>query len=136
MIATADLLCVSPHQADEFWPYAEPLLKTACDRCGEWSVAEIKGQINKGALLWIIWDGEALKAACVTRLVEIKGEKMLQVIACAGSNEDWRTRFEEIEDYARNEGCVKAQIQGRKGWQRIFSDYELAWVTLERRLDS
>jgi hypothetical protein len=135
-LAEADLLCVSPYQADEFWPYAAPVLKLATDRCGEWSVAQLKSEINKGALLWIIWDGEALKAACVTRLVEIKGEKMCQVLACAGSNEDWRTRFEEIEDYARNEGCVKAQIQGRKGWQRIFSDYDLAWVTLRTRLDS
>lgn len=136
LVRSADLLCISPHQVDEFWPYAEPLLKAATDRCGEWSVAEIKGQINKGALLWIIWDGSELRAACVTRLVEIKGEKICQVLACGGRDEDWRTRFEEIEDYARNEFCTKTQIQGRKGWVRIFSDYDLAWVALEKRLDS
>jgi hypothetical protein len=64
MSSSADLLCIYPPKVDEFWPYAEPLLKTACDRCGEWSVAEIKGQINKGALLWIIWDGDAEGRLC------------------------------------------------------------------------
>jgi hypothetical protein len=131
-----NLLCIYPPKVDEFWPYAAPLLKAACDRCGEWSIGEIKREIEKGALLWIVWNGEELKAACVTRLVEIKGEKICQVLACGGHDEDWRTRFEEIEDYARNEGCAKAQIQGRKGWARLFSDYELAWVTLEKRLES
>ena len=134
--ASADLICVYPGQVDEFWPYAEPFLKRATEKCGNWSIDEIRRELGNGALLWIVWNGTELKAACVTRLAEIKGEKVCQVLVCGGSDEDWRTRFEEIEDYARNEKCVKAQIQGRKGWARIFSDYELAWITLEGRLDS
>lgn len=133
--ASADLICVYPGQVDDFWPYAEPFLKSATEKCGNWSVAEIRQELDKGALLWIIWDGKELKAACVTRLAIIKDERVCQVIVCGGHDEDWRTRFEEIEDYARNERCAKAQIQGRKGWARIFNDYELAWITLERRLD-
>ena len=48
-----DLLCVPPHQVSEFWPYAEPLLKAATERCGNWTIEEIRQQIDKGALLWI-----------------------------------------------------------------------------------
>lgn len=135
MSFSADLLCVYPPKVDEFWPYAEPWLKKATERCGEWSIGEIRQQIEKGALLWVVWNGEKLSAACVTRLIEVKGEKKCQVLACGGEGEDWRRRFEEIEDYARNEGCVKTQIQGRDGWRGIFSDYDLAWVVLEKRLD-
>lgn len=135
-VASADLICIYPPQVHEFWPYAEPLLKAATERCGEWSISEIRREIDKGGLLWIVWDGEKMRAACATRLVQIGREKVCQVLACGGAGEDWRRRFEEIEDYARNEGCVKTQIQGRKGWGRIFSDYELAWIVLEKRLDS
>lgn len=134
MSSSADLLCIHPHQVDEFWPYTEPLLKRATERCGNWSIGEIKQQINKGALLWIVWDGEAVRAACVTRLtLEPKG-KVLDAIACGGEDQDWRTLYEDIEDYGRNEGCVTSRIQGRLGWRRIFKDYDLAWVALEKDL--
>lgn len=134
--ASADLLCIHPHQVNEFWPYAEPHIRAATERCGNWSVGEIRQQLEKGALLWIVWDGESVKAACVTRLaLESKG-KVLEALACGGEGQDWRRLYEEIEDYGRNEGCVISRMQGRNGWRRVFNDYDLAWVTLEKRLDS
>lgn len=133
---SGDLLCVPPDQITSFWPYVRPFLQNAAERCGEWSIAEIRRELDGGALLWIVWGEEKVRAACVTRLVLIKGEKICQVLACGGVGEDWRSRFAEIERYARNENCVKAQIQGREGWKRIFKDYETAWITLEKRLDN
>lgn len=132
---TADLLCIAPSHVDEFWPYAYPLLKQATERCGNWSVGEIKDQINRGALLWIVWDGEAVRAACVTRLTLEPNGKVLEALACGGEDQDWRRLYEDIEDYGRNENCVISRIQGRIGWKRIFHDYNLAWVALEKRLD-
>ncbi|MBR1122105.1 hypothetical protein JQ628_11315 [Bradyrhizobium lablabi] len=135
MRSSADLVCVYPPQVDEFWPHAEPLLKKATERCGSWSIGEVKREIDKGALLWIVWDG-SLKAACVTRLVHDPRGLVLDVVACGGEGQDWRGLYEEIEDYGRNEGCVISRISGREGWKRIFRDYDVAWITLERRLDS
>lgn len=131
----ADLICVYPPQVNEFWPYALPLLKQATERCGNWTISEIRRELDKGALLWIVWNGEKMLAACVTRLAYEKSGLVLEALACGGEGQDWRRLYEEIEDYGRNEGCVISRIQGRPGWQRIFKDYDLAWVTLERRLD-
>jgi hypothetical protein len=131
-----DLICVYPPQINEFWPYAEPVLKRATERCGNWSTGELKREIEKGALLWIVWDGKELLAACVTRLAMETRGLILEALACAGEGQDWRRLYEEIEDYGRNEGCVLSRMSGRDGWRRIFSDYDLAWVTLEKRLDS
>ena len=132
--SSADLLCVHPHQVSEFWPYVESYLKVATERCGTWSIGEVRQQIDRGALLWIVWNGEAVKAACVTRLVMDHRGKVLEVVACGGEGQDWRTLYEDIEDYGRNEGCVISRISGREGWKRIFKDYDLAWVTLEKDL--
>lgn len=129
-----DLLCVYPGQVHEFWPYAEPLLSKAVERCGNWTVGEIRQQLDKGALLWIVWNGDEMKAACVTRLAMEKKGLVLEALACAGEGQDWRRLYEEIEDYGRNEGCVLSRMSGRDGWRRIFSDYDLAWVTLEKDL--
>lgn len=134
--ASADLLCIHPHQVNEFWPYAEPHIKAATERCGNWSVGEIRQQLDRGALLWIVWDGEAVKAACVTQLSCESEGLVLEALACGGAGQDWRRLYEEIEDYGRNEGCFKSRIQGRDGWRGIFKDYDLAWVVLEKRLDS
>ena len=72
----------------------------------------------------------------MTRLsVEAPG-LVLEALACGGEGQDWRRLYEQIEDYGRNEGCVISRISGREGWKRIFKDYEIAWITLERRLDS
>ena len=130
-----DLLCVHPSQASEFWPHVEPLLRRATEQCGQWSIPEIRHQVDKGALLWVAWDG-AVRAACVTRLLLEKDGKVLEALACGGEGQDWRRLYEEIEDYGRNEGCVISRISGREGWRRVFKDYDLAWVTLEKRLDS
>lgn len=131
-----ELVCVSPHQASDFWPHVELLLKAATERCGNWSIGEIRQQVDKGALLWIAWDGGAIKAACVTRLIRENCGLILHALACGGEGQDWRQLYEEIEDYGRNEGCVLSRIDGREGWKRVFSDYQVAWVTLEKRLDS
>ena len=129
-----DLLCVYPKQVDEFWPYVEKFLKAATDRCGTWSISDIRREIDKGALLWIVWDGEAVRAACVTRLIYDPRGLLLEAIACGGEKQNWRSLYEDIEDYGRNEGCTISRISGRPGWMRVFKDYDLAWVTLEKDL--
>jgi len=136
MPSTVDLVATDYRHLDKFWPLVEPLLKRAVERCGNWSIGEIRQQIEKGALLWIAWDGEVIKAACVTRLSLEKRGMVLEALACGGKGQNWRRLYEEIEDYGRNEGCVLSRVSGRDGWRRIFNDYDLAWITLERRLDS
>ncbi len=131
---SSDLICIYPPKVDEFWPYAEPLLKAATERCGEWSIGEIRREIDKGALLWIVWNGEQMLAAAVTRLIQTKKGLCLQALACGGENQDWRRLYEEIEDYGRNEGCIISRIGGRPGWSRVFKDYEIVNITLEKYL--
>lgn len=135
MLSSADLLCIPPKQVGEFWPYVEQLLKQATERCGTWTADEIRQQLERGALLWIVWNGEAVKAAAVTRLVQEDG-LILEALACGGEGQDWRRLYEDIEDYGRNEGCVLSRISGREGWKRVFKDYDVAWVTLTKRLDN
>lgn len=136
MRCTADLLCVHPSQVGEFWPYVEKFLKAATDRCGTWSIGELRREIDKGALLWIVWDGEAVRSATITRLLQEERGLVLEAVAHGGEgNQDWRMLYEEIEDYGRNEGCIISRMSGREGWRRVFKDYDLAWITLEKRLD-
>ncbi len=137
MQSSGSLLCVAPHQVSDFWPFVEPMLKAATERCGNWSIGEIRQQLDKGALLWIAAGEVGITAALVTRLAKEKCGLVLEALCCGGDlGADWRSMYEEIEDYGRNEGCVLSRISGREGWRRKFKDYDIAWVTLQKRLDS
>lgn len=135
MPSSVDLVCVDPKDVEKIWPHVEGLLVAATEHCGEWSISQIMAEVFRAdQLLWITWDGRKIRAAATTKLVrELKGLVCLAV-ACGGTDEDWPERFSAIEEYARDEGCVSARIQGRPGWGRIFKEYKMEWVSLEKKL--
>jgi hypothetical protein len=133
---SAELLCVDRQEMPRVWPLVEGMLKAATEHCGNWSIGQIRSDVLQGQqLLWITWDGEAIKAAATTRLVVEPDGLICQAVACGGTDDNWPERFAAIEEYARDEGCIAARIEGRPGWARIFRDYKPLLVTLEKRLD-
>lgn len=135
MRSKVELHCVDPAKAMQVWPHVEALFQAAVERCGDWTLEDVKAGISQGGmLLWITWDGMAIKAAAVTRVMRAPRGLVCHAVACGGQDDDWAKRFSEIEDYARREGCIEARIDGRPGWQRMFRDYRVECVTLTKRL--
>lgn len=128
------MACVPPEKVAEMWPHVERFFSDAVRRCGDWTVDLLRDELSDGALLWIVHDGERISAAAITRLIKARQGLTCNVIACGGAGEDWPTRLAVIENYAAKEGCKCIRVGGRKGWSRVFRDYGLAWVTLEKRL--
>jgi len=136
MPASVETLCVAPDRVPAMWPHVARWLTTAAEKCGDWTPMALRDVLVKGdALLWVRWDGEQLKAACVTELVIVPRGKILRVLACGGGKAgDWPAAFAPIERYAREQGCNAIRIEGRRGWQRVFADYRQAWVCIEKGL--
>lgn len=135
MHSKVKLHAIDPHKVALLWPLVSDLLQAAVERCGDWTLDGVKSELeNDRALLWITTDGGKVYAAAVTRLLETPGGLTCQALACGGEDDDWPARFAVIEDYARAVGCTRTRIAGRKGWARVFRNYELAYVTLEKRL--
>lgn len=87
-------------------------------------------------LLWVRWDGEELRAAAITQLTIVPRGKVCTVVACGGERAgSWKAAIEPIEAYAKEQGCAAMRIQGRPAWARVFNDFDLEWVVLERRLN-
>lgn len=135
--ALAETLCVSPDRIDAMWPHVSGWFQAAVDRCGDWTLEALKDELNfERALLWVLWDGSALKAAAVTQMTIVPRGKVCSVLACGGSRAStWREAISAIEDYAKSEGCVAMRMQGRRGWLRALEGYSIDWVALEKRLD-
>ncbi len=130
-----ELVCVDPLWVHEIWPHVEALIKRAMQR-GVSDFEELEQRIWRGqALLWIVWDGERILAAVVTSLTIANDRKLCTIVACGGEHRSrWLHLLEEIEAYARDEGCAAMVIVGRRGWERTLPAYKRRAVILERSL--
>lgn len=136
MSSSVELICVDPDRVDAIWPHAASLLQSACRRTGLNAFADLEADILSGrSLLWIAWNGEAIEAAAATVLINSETGKVCIITACGGREIDrWLPLIDGIEAYARNEGCARVRIYGRKGWQRVLEGFEQRHVIMDKEL--
>jgi len=88
--------------------------------------------------LWVVWDGEQVIAAVMTRIIRLKSAddaKACQITAAGGlSVHRWKDLISTIEAFAKQEGCRKVTIEGRPGWERLFKSYRRTRVVIEKEV--
>lgn len=136
MPCTVELVPVLPSLVADVWPHARALIKSAMDRTSLGNFEDIEREVLGGLQqLWLAWNGTAIEAAAVTRLVLIGDRKICILVALGGRDRKrWLPLLAGIEQFARNEGCRAVRIIGRKGWQRILADYRANYVVMDREL--
>jgi hypothetical protein len=139
-LPSGELVCVEPGRVHEIWPIVAPLLRRATARTGLSAFADIERDVLAGgALLWLALSGErsalAIDAAASTCLQHTDAGKVCVVTACAGNNMSrWLPLMPGIENYARDEGCKRVRIFGRKGWLRVLEGYRPKHIILDKEL--
>jgi hypothetical protein len=131
------------------WPHVEALLERAMERGGVCDFEELEQRVWRGqALLWIAWGpapahastsaqqgGERILCAVVTAIGIANGRKLCTIVACGGEQRTrWLHLLDQIEAYARDEGCAAMVIVGRRGWERALPEWRRRAVILERSL--
>lgn len=85
------------------------------------------------ALLWLAWDGETVLAAAVTQLTNHNGLKVCTIVACGGEDRvRWLYLIGKLEEHAKDEGCARVRICGRRGWTKALEGYRVRSVILEK----
>jgi hypothetical protein len=125
-------VCVDPKQIRKFWPHFKERIDRAINRVGLIDPAIIEKDVLSGrSLLWLAYDGLIVHAAAVT---ELHGG-VCEIVACGGENlQQFLPLINDLEQYARREGCKAMRVIGRKGWLRILKDYQTKAFILERPL--
>ncbi|MGY4159038.1 hypothetical protein ACVINW_004880 [Bradyrhizobium sp. USDA 4461] len=133
---SSSLVCVPPWHVRTIWPHAIPLLRPACRRTTLNAFVDIETDILTGrGLLWLAWDGKAIAAAATTVLINSDIGKVCVITACGGTGMmRWLPLLEGIEAYAREEGCVRVRIYGRKGWLRVLDGYREKHVIMDKEI--
>lgn len=132
----AELVCVEPARIHEIWPHVRPLLEKASRATGLNAFADFEADILAGrSLVWIAWDGCTIEAAAATVLINSDIGKVCVITLCAGrAMPRWLRLIEQIEAYAKDEGCARIRIFGRKGWLRVLDGFEARHVVMDKEL--
>jgi len=129
-----DLVFVDPVRVGEIWPRVAPLLKSAFDRTGLGAFSDLERCVLSGrSLVWLAWS-DRIEAAASTILLRADAGLVCEITACGGANMHHRLPLEEIEAYARREGCVCTRITGRKGWLRVLDGYRQKHIIMDKDL--
>jgi hypothetical protein len=136
MPSSVELVCVDPKRVHEIWPHVSPLLKAACYRTKLNAFADIEADILSGrSLVWMAWNGRTVESAAATILINSEIGKVCIITVCGGSDmKRWLPLIDQIEAYAKAEGCKRVRIYGRKGWLRVLDGFEEKHVIMDKDL--
>jgi hypothetical protein len=137
MPSSVELVCVDPKRVREVWPLASPLLKAACCRTKLNAFSDIEADILSGrSLLWMAWNGRTVESAAATILINSEIGKVCIITLCGGADmKRWLPLIEQIETYAKAEGCARMRIFGRKGWLYVLDGFEQKHVIMDKDLN-
>jgi hypothetical protein len=81
------------------------------------------------------WNGRTVESAAATILINSEIGRVCIITVCGGSDmRRWLPLIEQVETYARREGCKHVHIFGRKGWLHLLDGYEEKNVIMDKEL--
>lgn len=101
------------------WGRCEPWLAAALEHDGGFfEIADVRDAVFGGrAHLWA-----GVRAAAVSRWVEYDTGKTLLIWVAGGDLDELTNRMLPAgEDWARERGCTRALLYGRRGWERVLA---------------
>lgn len=130
------LICVGPADVDRTWPLVSGMIERAYAETDLFMPDVVAWLKAGGGLLWIAADrNNRILAALTTSLEPRPSGLVCRLMAnCGHELDQWKGLMSQIEDYARSQGCVKVDFVGRRGWSRVFPDFALTKVVLEKVL--
>jgi len=130
---------VLPRQTDNAWPFVEQWVVTALSRgMADLTAADVRDHLGRGSMsLWLAWAGRPV-GCCIVEIVEsARGRACNLVVVAGGRLDKWIHLEADVARWARERGCVRLTLTGRRGWARRL--VRVGWgetaVTMEKRTD-
>ncbi len=130
---------VAPDTIGYIWPQVERFIHSAFkEGIGDETLEGALAMLARGeAQLWVAHNGAGIKAAALTRMAVVaNGKRICFCLTCGGEGiEEWKGCLQDIEEYARRQGCDVVRLSGRAGW-KIYKKqgYKEPFVVLEKVL--
>jgi hypothetical protein len=136
----SELVFIPTDKIDQVWPMAAPHLERAIRySAGESELSDVQELCSVGRFhLWLGWDADNKEpiGAGVTEIVDFPRMRICFLVLWASDapREEWIESLQTVEKWAREQGCSKTRLLGRKGWLKILPEYRPQYYLLERTL--
>lgn len=128
---------IAAHLVDEVWEDVRPWIEAACATSrGKFDANDIRiGLLERNDQLWI-WRTETAFAVGVTRILIYPKQKVCSIRIATGRNRhEWQKAcVQQLEAWAKSQGCDAMELQARPGWEKALPDYDKTHVYLEKAL--
>lgn len=85
--------------------------------------------------LWVAGRRKQLVMACLTEIQNRESGKVAVIMYVVGKQHpDWIGHIRNIEQWARENGCVSIECWARPGWSNLLQGYRKSAVLLEKDL--
>lgn len=127
------VFCLGAEQIDNLWPEYEHHIYRM-ERLGYIGADELRDELKLSKKqLWGLQDNGKVAGICITRIAG----KCCEIYAAVGAQSKRGQILElynHVEQWARDIGCDRMRVIGRKGWMRMLSNYSQVGVVLEKEL--
>ena len=125
----AECVLIPEDGVDTVWPLLAPLFEQATSRTRKIDLDSLRECALAGDMqLWAVYDMElnSVPGAIATELVTYtSGVKSARILLLGGSGVSrYVSLIDTIECWAQSNDCSLVEIVGRRGWGRIYPDYQ------------
>jgi len=121
------VILLTPKQVVEHWRTIEPAIASALESSvGESTTYDYLTWLQDPTYYqcWAVQDEEIIVNISITKINTYATHKSLHLITTTGINggkwDSYKTAHHTIEQFARDQGCRRIEMYGRKGWSRIL----------------
>ena len=108
------------------WERCKCYLEAALD--GTYTLEDVWHEIEqRNAQFWPL-----TRSAVVTQIIRHPQCKVLRIWLAGGELDELLRFVSAADNYAREQGCARVEIDGRKGWSRVLPGYDIERVTLTK----
>lgn len=114
---------------DAEWERCKQYLIPALDE--SWTIEAVEQEIRANRAMF--WPLE--QSAGVTQIHEYPNGRVLRIWLAGGELEEVRKYLPAMDNYARWQGCVAVEVEGRPGWEKVLPGYKKKRIVLTKELN-
>lgn len=110
------------------WERCRRYLEPAIDEA--WTLDAVEAEILVGRA--VFWPME--RSAVVTQIHSYPKGRVLRIWLAGGDLDELLHYLPAADGYAREQGCIAVELEGRVGWERVLEGYRKRRVVLSKEL--
>jgi hypothetical protein len=137
LVGVATLLPVSSRLVDSVWPDVVGHIDRALARGGgRYAPADfLHALIRREMQLWLVQEDGHILGVIVTELRNYPRRRCCRYLLLAGDGfVRWQHLQQDIEAWARANGCAAMEMCGRRGWERKLKGWRATHIEMSKEL--